>query len=195
MLATRRQGWRGFVGRTNGGMIVHLGVIVIAVALVTSNAYTRSQTMTLVVGEEQTYGGHTFELEGLRLEEDARVRSVVADVRVDGERVYAPKNTTYLQMGTQVPTPSVRTGVTGDIYLTLGRDADPTATEAAVTVSLKPLVLWLWIGGAIMALGTLLAAFPGRLRRRPTDPTSARVPDAERIGRQPGGDPKELEVV
>ena len=27
VLATRRQGWRGLVGRTNGGMIVHLGVV------------------------------------------------------------------------------------------------------------------------------------------------------------------------
>ena len=33
VLATRRQGWRGLVGRANGGMIVHLGVIIIAVAL------------------------------------------------------------------------------------------------------------------------------------------------------------------
>jgi cytochrome c-type biogenesis protein CcmF len=27
VLATRRQGWRGFVGRANGGMVVHLGII------------------------------------------------------------------------------------------------------------------------------------------------------------------------
>ena len=27
VLATRRQGWRGFVGRANGGMVVHLGVV------------------------------------------------------------------------------------------------------------------------------------------------------------------------
>ena len=40
VLATRRQGWRGLVGRANGGMIVHLGVILIAVALVASNSYT-----------------------------------------------------------------------------------------------------------------------------------------------------------
>ncbi len=178
VLATRRQGWRGLVGRANGGMIVHLGVIVVAVALVSSNAYTRSQTMTLAVGEVQSYGGHTFELEGIRLEEDARVRSVIGDVRVDGERVYTPTNTTYLQMGAQVPTPSVQTGVTGDIYLTLGRNVSPDDTTADITVSLKPLVVWLWIGGAIMALGTLFAAFPGR-RRRPTDPVSAPVAERE----------------
>jgi cytochrome c-type biogenesis protein CcmF len=33
------------------------------------------------------------------------------------------------------------------------------------------LLLWLWIGGGLMALGTVLAAFPGR-RRKPTSPTS-----------------------
>ena len=32
-LATRRQGWRGLVGRANGGMVVHIGVVVVAVAL------------------------------------------------------------------------------------------------------------------------------------------------------------------
>ena len=39
----------------------------------------------------------------------------------------------------------------------------------------KPLILWLWIGGGLMAVGTLLAAFPGRRRRRPTDPVSAPI--------------------
>ena len=57
VLATRRQGWRGLVGRANGGMIVHLGVIVIAVALVASNSYTRSATLVLPVGETRRVGG------------------------------------------------------------------------------------------------------------------------------------------
>jgi cytochrome c-type biogenesis protein CcmF len=50
----------------------------------------------------------------------------------------------------------------------------------------QPLILYLWIGGGVMALGTILAAWPGR-RRRPTDPTSVvmaeDVPD--RRGREP----------
>src|SRR3546814_9963237 len=36
------------------------------------------------------------------------------------------------------------------------------------------MALWLWVGGGIMAFGTILAAWPGR-RRRPTDPTSAPI--------------------
>jgi cytochrome c-type biogenesis protein CcmF len=45
----------------------------------------------------------------------------------------------------------------------------------------------MWIGAGLMAIGTILAAFPGKRRRRPTDPTSAPVPvdpaeeDSERV--------------
>ena len=175
LLATRRQGWRGLVGRANGGMIVHLGVILIAVALVASNSYTRSATLTLDVGGAEEWGGHTFELEGVRETLDPeRAQAVVADVRLDGGDVYRPAITKYLRQGIDVPTPSVRTGAVNDVYLTLERGAEPGADSATIRVFVKPLILWLWIGGAIMAVGTLLAAFPGSRRRRPTDPARHR---------------------
>jgi hypothetical protein len=37
-----------------------------------------------------------------------------------------------------------------------------------------PLPMWLWIGGGLLLVGTLLSAFPGQ-RRRPTDPVSAPI--------------------
>ncbi|HEX6659618.1 MAG TPA: cytochrome c-type biogenesis CcmF C-terminal domain-containing protein [Ilumatobacter sp.] len=186
VLATRRQGWRGLVGRANGGMIVHLGVIAIAVALVASNAYTRSATLDLRVGAVEEWGGHRFALEGVREEVDDRVRMVIADVRLDGGDVYTPRITKYLRQGIDVGTPSVSTGVTRDVYMTLERGAVPGAEQATIRVFTKPLILWLWIGGAVMTIGTLLAAFPGR-RRRPTDPVSAPIvvdsdePELERV--------------
>ena len=173
VLATRRQGWRGFVGRTNGGMVVHLGVIIIAVALAASNSYSRSATLALEAGEPVSWGGHTFELQDVSQRETARARVITADVLVDGDQVYGPAQTRYLEIGTTIGTPSVRTGPVKDVYLTLeGRPADGD-TAAAIRVFVKPLVVWLWIGGAIMAAGTLLAAFPGQRKRLPTDPVSA----------------------
>jgi cytochrome c-type biogenesis protein CcmF len=77
-------------------------------------------------------------------------------------------------MGTDIGTPSVKTGFTKDIYLTLEKAAPAGATEAQVKIFIKPLILWMWIGGALMAIGTVLAAFPGK-RRVPTAPTSAPV--------------------
>jgi hypothetical protein len=62
VLATRRQGVRGLLGRANGGMVVHLGVILIAVGLVASNGYTTVGEFTLKQGTPLSFGGHTFQL-------------------------------------------------------------------------------------------------------------------------------------
>jgi cytochrome c-type biogenesis protein CcmF len=60
----------------------------------------------------------------------------------------------------------------------------PTDREVTLRVFVKPMVLWLWIGGAVMAIGTIFAAFPGGRRRRPTEPVSAPVemPESEMVG-------------
>ena len=72
----------------------------------------------------------------------------------------------------------MRTGFTNDIYLTLGDPAPQNPDDPArISVSIKPMMLWLWVGGLMMAVGTLLSAFPGRRRRQPTDAVSAPVPD------------------
>ncbi len=177
VLATRRQGWRGLVGRANGGMIVHIGVILIAVALAASNSFTHSATLELEQGEVVEWGGHTFELESVTVEiNDAESeRALKANVLLDGEQVYRPAITTYLNQGATVGTPSVRTGIDKDVYLTLEPGAEPGGTVAVIRVFVKPMILWLWIGGAVMAIGTLLSAFPGSRRRKATDPVSAPI--------------------
>lgn len=178
VLATRRQGWRGLVGRANGGMVVHLGVIMIAVALAASNSYTHSATIPLQLGVEQRWAGHSFELVGVTETVDDRASVVAAEILLDGKQVYEPAITKYLRIGQDIGTPSVRTGFTKDIYLTIdgSRRPSPGDTEVTLRVFVKPMILWLWIGGGLMALGTLLAAFPSRRHRRPTDPVSAPVP-------------------
>jgi cytochrome c-type biogenesis protein CcmF len=174
VLATRRQGWRGLVGRANGGMIVHLGVILIAVALGASNSFSKSQELSLVANVEANFSGHTFELKDVVEVRDDRSISVKALVLVDGKKVYAPAITKYTRIGMNVGTPSVRTSLTTDIYLTLEPPVRQDANEARIKVFIKPMIIWLWIGTALMAVGTVLAAFPGR-RRKPTDATSAPV--------------------
>jgi cytochrome c-type biogenesis protein CcmF len=175
VLATRRQGWRGLVGRANGGMVVHIGVILIAVALAASNSFTRSQELSLEKGVPAAFGGHTFELVGFSETDDDRKSSVSALISIDGGQAYAPAVSKYKAMGMNIGTPSVRSTFIKDIYLTLEPPVKPSSDAAKIKVFIKPMILWLWIGGGLMALGTLLSAFPGRRRRRPTDPTSAPI--------------------
>ncbi len=183
ILASRRQGIRGFLGRANGGMIVHLGVILVAVGLVSSNSYSRQQTFDIKANSTVTFSGHTFTYTGIEKFDQAQRFGTKALISVDGH-IYAPATTTYKSVGQTVPTPSVKTGLTEDIYLVL---EDPKPASAAdpirLTVAIKPMIAWLWIGGLTMAFGTVLAAFPGKRRRRGTEPASA--PIVERVPSSP----------
>ena len=197
-LATRRQGWRGFVGRANGGMVVHIGVIIIAVALASSNSFTHSATLDLRRARSSSGAvtrSNCCRSTSAPTTAAANVGSPPTCV-LDGGQAYRPATTRYLNIGADIGTPSVRTGWNEDIYLTLGQGVAPGDTEATIRVFIKPMILWLWIGGGIMALGTLLAAFPGSRRRIAIDPVSAPIalggpdPDATRtlIDRRTGDD-------
>ena len=178
VLATRRslrEGsgiWRGLVGRANGGMIVHLGVIMIAVAFAASQAFGQRQEFRLAQGQTASLAGHRVTYLGLRTVKYPNRTSEVADVRIDGGAVYRPAISQYPFVGEGIGTPSVKTGALSDVYLSLAAAPDTPGGPAVIDVVVQPLIVWLWIGGALMAVGTILAAVPGR-RRRPTAPSSA----------------------
>jgi cytochrome c-type biogenesis protein CcmF len=175
VLATRRQGWRGLVGRTNGGMVVHLGVVLIAVAIATNGHYQREVEATFEPGETRAVGSHDITYLGTVVVQEENREATKARVRVDGGQVYEPSLSRYPGFGRLIGTPSVKTGFTEDVYLTVTRLPDEGSEAATLRVIIQPMALWLWVGGGVMAGGTVLAAWPGR-RRRPTDPVSAPVP-------------------
>ncbi len=176
VLATRRQGVRGLLGRANGGMVVHLGVILIAVGLAASNSYTRAGEFTLKKGESVEFAGHTFTVNDVVDFTTPTTVGIKALVAIDGGTEYAPAISKFTAQGIDVATPSVRTGLALDIYLALENGSKPSAGLAKLKIIIKPMILWLWVGGLLCGLGTVLAAFPGKHRRRPTDPVSAPVP-------------------
>ena len=57
-------------------------------------------------------------------------------------------------------------GFKEDLYLILG-SFDREGSWAVVKVMVNPMVSWIWIGGAIMALGTLLGLLPAGLLPQP----------------------------
>ncbi|HEY3186490.1 MAG TPA: cytochrome c-type biogenesis CcmF C-terminal domain-containing protein, partial [Solirubrobacteraceae bacterium] len=181
VLATRRQGWRGLVGRTNGGMVAHLGLVLVAVAFTAASTYGQRGEVRLRPGESAVVGGHRVRYEGRAERRYANRRAIEASVRIDGGRVYRPALSTFPFATQAIGTPSVRTGPFEDVYLTLVV-APRTASEPAVIgVAVQPLVAWLWSGGLVIAFGTLLAAVPGARRRLPTAPASAPVPDGREV--------------
>ena len=155
-------------------MIVHLGVVVIAVAFAASASNVRQQEFTLNPGDTATFAGHTLTFERMNTVVDENKTKTQALVLVDGSGPYAPGINTFPGGSNVIGTPSVRS--------TLAQRRGPQPARRArrrrpspitIRVTIQPLIMWLWIGGGIMAVGTLLAAFPAaaaaassRCRRR-----------------------------
>jgi cytochrome c-type biogenesis protein CcmF len=186
--------------RLYGGLVVHLGVVMIAVALAASSAYSTSTEVRLRQGQDVTVDGYTLTYLGSDTTSSAQKTTTSARVRVErGDRdlgIYAPAISTYPNSTEGIGTPSVRTGLEEDLYLTLV--SSPTSGDRiTLSVRVNPLVLWLWIGGGVMAVGTILALAP-RLRRRarpvaraaavpepdpaPEGPTPAPAGELEEVG-------------
>jgi cytochrome c-type biogenesis protein CcmF len=160
-LSVRRQGWRGLFGRANGGMVVHLGVVAIAVALAASQAYVQQTELRLVEGETATFAGHTFTFVGtdVVVAPNREVSRVL--VEVDGAGPYAPGVSRFAFGSQQVGTPSVRMTLVDDVALSVLALPEGPGEPATIRVTVQPLIVWLWIGGGLMALGTLMAAAGG----------------------------------
>jgi cytochrome c-type biogenesis protein CcmF len=169
VLATRRNGWRGFVGRANGGMIVHLGVVVIAVGFAASHSFAQQTQLSIKPGQTAHFDGHSFTFLGMKSVTDATHSAVEARIKLDDSHVYAPAVSDYPFASEEIGTPSVHSDAIEDVYLTLASTPATAGGPVVIGVIVEPLVMWIWAGGGIILVGTALAAWPGR-RRRPTDP-------------------------
>jgi len=171
ILATRRNGWRGLVGRTNGGMIVHLGVILVAVAFAASNSYLRQTELALQIDEPIEFADMSYEFQGLAIDNFSNKRVTAARILVNGQELRPALS--QFASGQSVPTPDTIGGFRRSTQLALITLPAEGDTTIAVRITSQPLIAWLWVGGILMAVGTVFSAFPHRMHRRPTDPVSA----------------------
>ncbi len=176
--------WRGLIGRTNGGMVVHLGVVVLAFGLIAATSFRSQAELVLRPGVPVRFAGHTLTFEGLRNVDTPQRIANEAMVRVDGGGTFYPAVSQYGGRNSEVVgTPAIDSGFLGDVYLTwdatghtgpsTGGSIVPTLPRNAIAlgVVVEPLMAWMWVGGIMIGLGGLLALMPGS-RRRSTDPVS-----------------------
>jgi len=194
---------RGLVGRANGGMIVHIGVVVIAVGLTAATSFAQRAELSLPKGQQVHFDGHTFEFEGIATVTSPSRKATEALVEVDGGGVFRPAITQFNGANSEaVGTPAIDSGFTGDVYMTLDQlgssgssgstGGQPVANlpndAVAVGVAVEPLIAWMWVGGLLVGIGGMLALVPGR-RRLATDPASSQAAMATEAseGTQPIG--------
>lgn len=187
-LRFHRLGLSAFLGRQGGGMIVHVGVVILAFGFVASSAYTQQIEVDIREGESVSVAGHTVRFKHREFVQHPERREGKAVFDVDGEE-YAPSLSEY-PFGSQViGTPSVRVSPVDDVYLALVRPPEEGERTLRLRILVRPLVVWLWIGGIVMAFGTLLAIAPGLRGRGSPRLSDERRPEPYRAEADPESEP------
>ncbi len=157
--------------RRIGGLLVHLGVVVIAVAITASQQFASKHQVTLSKGEVGNAGGYRLEYEGRTVERTSDRIRISARIHVrEGDEslgVFRPSVSVFPNANQAIGNPAIDTGLTEDVYLTLV--SSPTSSdEVQVTLATNPMVGWIWGGGGIIGIGAALAmaARPRRGKER-----------------------------
>jgi cytochrome c-type biogenesis protein CcmF len=163
--------------RRYGGFVVHLGIVCIAVALAAAGAFGARREVRLERGESVVVDGYRVTFVSTRTERSDQKTTVSADLalRKGGRSLgtYAPAVSTFPNSNTAIGTPSVRTGLLEDVYLTIVSSPNEQG-RVTIAVAVHAMTVWLWVGGGLMALGTIVAIGPRvRRRTRPATPVAA----------------------
>ena len=153
--------------RSHYGMVLaHLGVAVFVVGVTLVKGYEREQDANLRPGDTVALDSHVFRLESVQPVNGPNYRAAQAKVSVtrDGRPVAVlyPERRVYAVQGQTMTEAAIDTGLTRDLYVSLGDQLEGGAW--LVKVQYKPFIDWIWGGCLLMALGGLLAASDRRYR-------------------------------
>ena len=171
LLAAHRRGSlrRALRAPSTGGMVVHLGVVVLALGIVTSTTYATRSEVTLATGQSTVVAGQYVGFHGFRNVRNALEHATQLVVSVGRATLY-PAITTFNGRSTQsVGTPAIDSNLVRDVYVTfdaVGGNGAASGAQLATNlpagsvvlgVTVEPLLAWLWIGGLLVGLGSAVA--------------------------------------
>ncbi|MCZ7546895.1 MAG: hypothetical protein M5R40_26750 [Anaerolineae bacterium] len=151
--------------RRYGGYFIHLGIVVLGMGIIGSTVFQTETQQTLARGDALSIEHYTIRYDGLDFDAGPDVMITRANVTVfDGGREVAqlaPMREMFVSArGNQSMTPpALYSPLSGDVYVLLASWENMGET-VTLKVYLNPLVGLVWLGGVMLIIGTLLAAWP-----------------------------------
>ena len=168
--------WRlaGRNRRRYGGYIIHLGVVLMAIGIIGIEIFQTETQGALQQGERLELDGYSISFDSLAnfdTPDGRNVSRAVISVFRDGNYLgeLHPRRDYYYESQQNMTIPGVRSTWEDDFYVLLVDWQPISSAGATFKVYHNPLVNWLWLGGLVFILGTLVAAWPDR------DPETSRA--------------------
>ena len=156
-----------------GGYVVHLAVVMMALAIVGSYFFETQRDVRLAPGETASVSGYSItylESEQRDFPDRAQRIATVEIFNEDGDTlgIFRPEQSFYPSFNLRPARAAIHSTPLEDVYV-IPNDFFPDGT-VGFRILVNPLVMWMWIAGPVMVLGTVIALWPTR--------RGARVPAA-----------------
>jgi cytochrome c-type biogenesis protein CcmF len=151
-----------------GMTIAHIGLGVITVGITTMESRMLERDVALKPGDSVQIGDYAFRFDSVQDVEGPNYSAVQARIEVtrDGRReeVLLPERRNYWVQRQSLAEAALGVSWRRDLLATLGEELGEGAWS--VRVQVRPLMRYVWLGAALMALGGLVSTLDRRYRRR-----------------------------
>ena len=147
-----------------GGMIVHFGIVLMAMGIIGSSFYNQeSSSVPLRLEQSMSIGEYIITYDEMTQDQDASKMIVTASMSVysDGKFVTELKPQRLLHFNYEQPVTevAVKSTLTEDLYISLDGWSDGGNTFF-FTAKINPLINWIWIGGIVLLIGGVVCFWP-----------------------------------
>jgi len=148
--------------RKYGGYIVHLGIVSIFVGIA-GGVYREVFEFELKVGQTVEFENYSIQYKGLdqRKNSNQEENYALLDLYQGDKLLREVRPAKFFYYAQQQPSTEVDiySRVKEDVYFILG-SFDPLTNTVKVRVILQPFIFWLWMGGLILVVGSMIAMSP-----------------------------------
>jgi cytochrome c-type biogenesis protein CcmF len=160
-LAAQPRGWWGMI-------FAHLGVAVFIIGVTSVRGYELERDVKMVPGDTVSVYDYSFRFDGVAERRGPNYVAARGTVTLfeDGKEIdtlHPEKRQYFSQRSMPMTEASIRSGLTGDVYVSLGEAVEGNGAWT-LRVYYKPFVNWIWGGCVLMALGGLVALSDRRYR-------------------------------
>ncbi len=178
-----------------GGYIVHVGIVMVFLGI-SGAAYNRDVRQHVEPGDSVRISSpwgkkYTLTYQGLSTSDPEGQRNMewqaiaLVSVKENGKDIgnLTPEKVQFLTAQQPLSRVAIRSTVGGDLYVILtaldntqgALSGNPNAQGVDLQVLIKPLVGWIWFGGLVLALGSVIAMWPSAERRRFPEEETAEI--------------------
>ena len=150
-----------------GAMFGHVGMAVAVTGITLTSMYSTEKDVRLEANSNYEVAGYAFKFIKIEDRQGENFKATRATVEVSYEGkpliILYPEKRDYGPGTMPMTEAGIDPGFFRDLFIALG---EPLGKDAwSFRIYHKPFVRWIWLGGILIALGGLLAAFDGRYRR------------------------------